>query len=60
MVLADSFIGRGFYGRSFNTALGHTEASSSEPLFRQHLLGGILYAAGIDVSPVSYLPFIQK
>lgn len=47
-------------GRSFYTALGHTEASYSEPLFRQHLLGGILYAAGIDVSPVSYLPFIQK
>lgn len=47
-------------GRSFYTALGHTEASYSEPYFRQHLLGGILYAAGIDVSPVSYLPFIQK
>jgi type 1 glutamine amidotransferase len=47
-------------GRSFYTALGHTEASYSETLFRQHLLGGILYAAGIDVSPVSYLPFIQK
>lgn len=47
-------------GRSFYTALGHTEASYSEPLFRQHLLGGILYAAGIDVFPVSYLPFIQK
>jgi type 1 glutamine amidotransferase len=47
-------------GRSFYTALGHTEASYSEPLFLQHLLGGILYTAGIDVSPVSYLPFIQK
>lgn len=46
-------------GRSFYTALGHTEASYSEPLFRHHLLGGIRYAAGIDVSPVSYLPFVQ-
>jgi glucose/arabinose dehydrogenase len=33
-------------GRSFYTALGHTESSYSEPLFRQHLLGGIRYAAG--------------
>ena len=33
-------------GRSFYTGLGHTEASYSEPLFRQHLLGGIRYAAG--------------
>ncbi|MFL1010671.1 ThuA domain-containing protein [Flavisericum labens] len=30
-------------GRSFYTAMGHTEASYSEPEFRQHLLGGILY-----------------
>ena len=47
-------------GRSFYTALGHTEASYSESLFRQHLLGGILYAAGIDLTPVSYLPFVQQ
>ena len=46
-------------GRSFYTALGHTEASYSEPLFRQHLLGGILYAAGVDLSPVSYLPLVE-
>lgn len=47
-------------GRSFYTALGHTEASYSEPLFRQHLLGGIRYAAGIDVDPTSHLPLIQQ
>jgi len=30
-------------GRSFYTAMGHTEASYNEPDFRAHLLGGILY-----------------
>lgn len=33
-------------GRSWYTGLGHTDASYSEPLFREHLLGGIKYAAG--------------
>ncbi len=33
-------------GRAFYTALGHTEQSYSEPLFMQHLLGGIQYAMG--------------
>jgi len=33
-------------GRSFYTALGHTEASWSETLFLQHVLGGIKYAMG--------------
>jgi type 1 glutamine amidotransferase len=33
-------------GRMWYTALGHTESSFSEPLFRQHLLGGIRVAAG--------------
>jgi type 1 glutamine amidotransferase len=33
-------------GRAWYTGLGHTEATYAEPLFRQHLLGGILYAAG--------------
>lgn len=33
-------------GRAWYTAGGHTPESYSEPLFRQHLLGGILYAAG--------------
>jgi type 1 glutamine amidotransferase len=34
-------------GRSFYTGLGHTEESYTDPLFLQHLLGGIQYAMGI-------------
>jgi cytochrome c len=34
-------------GRIWYTALGHTEASFTEPLFLKHLLGGIQAAAGI-------------
>ncbi len=33
-------------GRAFYTGMGHTSESYSEPLFLQHVLGGILYAAG--------------
>ncbi|WP_020666603.1 ThuA domain-containing protein [Amycolatopsis nigrescens] len=33
-------------GRSWYTGGGHTVESYAEPEFRQHLLGGILYAAG--------------
>ncbi|NNF03251.1 MAG: ThuA domain-containing protein, partial [Rhodothermales bacterium] len=33
-------------GRSFYTAGGHTSEAFSEPLFREHLLGGIEWAAG--------------
>jgi type 1 glutamine amidotransferase len=33
-------------GRAFYTELGHTEASYTEPLFLNHLLGGIKYALG--------------
>ena len=33
-------------GRSFYTGLGHTKESYADPAFRQHLLGGIQYAAG--------------
>lgn len=43
-------------GRSFYTAGGHTVASYSEPAFREHLLGGIRYAAGLapgDCAPGS-------
>ena len=35
-------------GRSFYTGLGHTKESFSEPLFLDHLLGGIQYAIGIQ------------
>ncbi|HYM31860.1 MAG TPA: ThuA domain-containing protein [Candidatus Cybelea sp.] len=37
-------------GRAWYTALGHTVASYGEPLFRQHLLGGILWAAGREAA----------
>lgn len=33
-------------GRAFYTALGHTDASYSEPLFLEHLTGGINYLLG--------------
>jgi type 1 glutamine amidotransferase len=33
-------------GRSFYTALGHTDESFSDPVYLQHLLGGIEYAMG--------------
>ena len=33
-------------GRAFYTGRGHTSESFSEPAFLQHVLGGILYAAG--------------
>ena len=33
-------------GRAWYTALGHTAASYSEPLFLDHLRGGITWAAG--------------
>ncbi|WP_022823383.1 ThuA domain-containing protein [Hymenobacter norwichensis] len=33
-------------GRAFYTGGGHTNESFDEPLFRQHLLGGIRYAIG--------------
>ena len=37
-------------GRSWYTALGHTEASYLEPAFLQHILGGIEVAAGVATS----------
>jgi type 1 glutamine amidotransferase len=33
-------------GRAFYTELGHTDESYVEPLYLQHLLGGIEYAMG--------------
>lgn len=39
-------------GRAWYTGGGHTSESFSEPLFRQHLEGGILWAAGAsDAAP---------
>jgi type 1 glutamine amidotransferase len=34
-------------GRAFYTELGHTNESYSDPLYLQHLLGGIKYAMGV-------------
>jgi type 1 glutamine amidotransferase len=34
-------------GRAWYTAMGHTTESYSEPLFLQHVLGGIRWAAGV-------------
>lgn len=35
-------------GRAWYTAIGHTPASYAEPLFLEHLLGGIRWAADVD------------
>jgi len=35
-------------GRAWYTAGGHTDQSYSEPLFREHLIGGIEFAAGLE------------
>jgi type 1 glutamine amidotransferase len=37
-------------GRSWYTALGHTQECYTDPLFLMHLLGGIMYASGTDGS----------
>lgn len=34
-------------GRSFYTELGHTDESYADPLYLQHLLGGLQYAMGL-------------
>ncbi len=34
-------------GRSFYTELGHTEESFADPLYLQHILGGVKYAMGM-------------
>jgi type 1 glutamine amidotransferase len=45
-------------GRAWYTALGHTEESYADELFRGHLAGGILWAAGIELSNRVYLPLL--
>lgn len=47
-------------GRSWYTGMGHTESSYNEPLFRQHILGGILWAANVELEPAAYLPFVTN
>lgn len=41
-------------GRAFYTGGGHTAESYSEPLFLQHLAGGIQYAMGADTAALDY------
>jgi cytochrome c len=43
-------------GRIWYTALGHTEASFTEPLFLKHLLGGIQVAAGLKPADFGLQP----
>ena len=38
-------------GRAFYTGGGHTKESFKEPLFLRHLLGGVQYAMGKELSP---------
>jgi cytochrome c len=41
-------------GRAFYTGGGHTTESYSEPLFLQHLAGGIKYVIGSDTAKLDY------
>jgi cytochrome c len=41
-------------GRAFYTGGGHTAENYSEPLFLQHLAGGIQYAMGADTAKLDY------
>ena len=41
-------------GRAFYTGGGHTTESYSEPLFLQHIAGGIKYAMGADTAKLDY------
>jgi len=41
-------------GRAFYTGGGHTAESYSEPLFLQHLAGGIQYVMGADTAKLDY------
>ena len=47
-------------GRSWYTAMGHTSASYAEPLFRDHVAGGILWAAGRTEQVSTMLPIVIR
>lgn len=48
-------------GRAWYTGLGHTIESYSEPLFLEHILGGIRWAAGATSQEIKiYLPMVMK
>lgn len=40
-------------GRAWYTGGGHTKESYREPLFRAHIKGGVLWAAGAEAAPVA-------
>jgi Trehalose utilisation len=43
-------------GRAWYTAMGHTTESYAEPLFRSHILGGIMWAANAALSDPEHDP----
>ena len=48
-------------GRAWYTGMGHTSESYSEPLFLEHILGGIRWADGVTSQEVKlYLPMVMK
>jgi hypothetical protein len=47
-------------GRAWYTGGGHTSEAYAEPLFRTHLLGGILYAAGYGRPSFATLAVIAR
>lgn len=47
-------------GRAWYTAMGHTSESYGEPLFRDHIAGGVLWAAGETEVVRVALPLITK
>jgi type 1 glutamine amidotransferase len=48
-------------GRAWYTAMGHTSESFAEPLYGRHLLGGILWAAGVMATwNLDYLPVLMN
>lgn len=46
-------------GRAWYTAMGHTSATYYEPLFRDYLWGGILYAVGLWPGHIAAGQFVQ-
>lgn len=46
-------------GRAWYTAMGHTSESYAEPLFREHIAGGILWAAGLADQAWVALPMVM-
>lgn len=48
-------------GRAWYTGMGHTSETYSEPLFLEHILGGIRWAAGVTSQEIKiYTPMVMK